>query len=136
MEKIDVKKITSFSSGVFLYDFGQNASGIVELKVKGRKGQQIKLIPAELITKDNLANQTASGYPFYFTYTLKGEEVESWIPRFTYYGFRYVQVEGAIPDSCKSGSDAPRLVDLKLLYTRNLSPATGSFNCSFDLFNR
>jgi alpha-L-rhamnosidase len=58
------------------------------------------------------------------------------MPRFTYYGFRYVQVEGAIPDSCKSGSDAPRLVDLKLLQTLNSSPATGSFNCSFDLFNR
>ncbi|MCX6262715.1 MAG: family 78 glycoside hydrolase catalytic domain, partial [Bacteroidia bacterium] len=136
MEKIDVKKITSLSSGGFLYDFGQNASGIVELKVIGKKGQQIKLIPAELITKDNLANQTASGDPSYFTYTLKGDGVESWMPRFTYYGFRYVQVEGAIPDSCKSGSNVPRLVDLKLLHTRNSSPATGSFNCSFDLFNR
>jgi hypothetical protein len=136
MEKIDVKKITSLSSGGFLYDFGQNASGIVELKVKGKKGQQIKLIPAELITKDNLANQTASGDPFYFTYTLKGDGVESWMPRFTYYGFRFVQVEGAFPDSCKSGSDTPRLVDLKLLHTRNSSPSTGNFNCSYDLFNR
>jgi alpha-L-rhamnosidase len=136
MEKIDVKKITSLSSGGFLYDFGQNASGIVELKVIGKKGQQIKLIPAELITKDNLANQTASGDPSYFTYTLKGDGVESWMPRFTYYGFRYVQVEGAIPDSCKSGSDTPRLVDLKLLHTRNSSPSTGNFNCSYDLFNR
>ena len=136
MEKIDVKKITSLSSGGFLYDFGQNASGIIELMVKGRKGQQIKLIPAELITKDNSADQTASGDPFYFTYTLKGDGVESWMPRFTYYGFRYVQVEGAVPDSFKSGSDAPRLVDLKLLHTRNSSPSTGNFNCSYDLFNR
>ncbi|MCX6255139.1 MAG: family 78 glycoside hydrolase catalytic domain, partial [Bacteroidia bacterium] len=112
MERIDVKKITSLTSGGFLYDFGQNASGIVELKVKGKKGQQIKLIPAELITKDYFANQTASGYPSYFTYTLKGDGVETWMPRFTYYGFRYVQVEGAIPDSCKSDSDTPRLEDL------------------------
>ena len=136
MEKIDVKKITQLSSGGFLYDFGQNASGIVEIRVKGKKGQQIKLIPAELITKDCFANQTASGDPCYFTYTLKGEGVESWRPRFTYYGFRYVQVEGAIPDSCKSDSDSPRLKEMRLLHIRNSSPASGNFNCSYDLFNR
>jgi alpha-L-rhamnosidase len=136
MEKIDAKKIVQISSGGFLYDFGQNASGIVELKVKGRKGQQIKLIPAELITRDNFANQTASGEPSYFTYTLKGDGVESWMPRFTYYGFRYVEVEGAIPDTCKSNSDFPRIVDLELSHTRNSSPSAGNFICSYDLFNR
>ena len=136
MEKIDVKKITALSSGGFLYDFGQNASGIIELRVKGKKGQQIKLIPAELITRDNFANQTASGDPSYFTYTLKGEGVESWIPRFTYYGFRYVQVEGAVPETNKSDPDKPVLLDLKLLHTRNSSPIAGNFYCSYDLFNR
>ncbi len=136
MEKIDVKKITQLPSAGFLYDFGQNASGIAEISVKGRKGQQIKLIPAELISKEGFANQTASGDPYYWTYTLKGEGVESWKPRFTYYGFRYVQVEGAIPDSGKSDSDLPRIYEMKLLHTRNSSPATGNFNCSYDLFNR
>jgi alpha-L-rhamnosidase len=137
MEMIEVKEIKlSSTGGGFLYDFGQNASGIVELKVRGEKGQQVKLIPAELITKDYLANQKASGDPYYYTYTLKGSGVESWKPRFTYYGFRYVQVEGAIPDNDKSGSDLPRIIDLKMLHTRNSSPATGSFTCSYDLFNR
>jgi hypothetical protein len=136
MEKIVAKKVVQLSATGFLYDFGQNASGVVELSVKGRKGQQIKMIPAELITRDNFANQTASGEPCYYTYTSKGDGVETWMPRFTYYGFRYVQVEGAIPDSCKSNSDSPRLVDLTLLHTRNSSPATGNFKCSYDLFNR
>jgi len=136
MEKIDVKKITLLHSGSFLYDFGQNVSGIIELIVKGKKGQQIKLIPAELITKDSMANQTATGDPSFFTYTLKGDDVESWMPRFTYYGFRYVQVDGAVPDAYKTDSDAPCVVSLKLLHTRNSSPATGSFKCSYDLFNR
>lgn len=136
METIGVNKIKHLSSGGFLYDFGQNASGIVELRVKGRKGQQIKLIPAELITGDSFTNQTASGDPYYFTYTLKGAGVESWRPRFTYYGFRYVQVEGAIPDSGKSDSDSPRIIEMKLLHIRNSSPVSGHFNCSHDLFNR
>lgn len=58
------------------------------------------------------------------------------MPRFTYYGFRYVQVEGAVPGSIKSVSDGPRLEDLELLHIRNSAPASGSFNCSYDLFNR
>ena len=136
MEKFDAKKIIQLSSDRFLYDFGQNASGIVELKVSGRKGQQIKLIPAELKTRDNFANQTASGEPCYFTYTLKGDGVESWMPRFTYYGFRYVELAGAVPDTCKSNSDTPRIEGLELLHSRNSSPAAGNFNCSYDLFNR
>jgi alpha-L-rhamnosidase len=136
MEEFNVKKITPLASGSFLFDFGQNTSGIFELKVKGKRGQQIKLIPAELITKDYTADQTASGDPCYFTYTLKGDGIESWRPRFTYYGFRYLQVEGAVTDSCKSTSDDPQLVDLKLLHTRNSSPIIGNFRCSCDLFNR
>jgi alpha-L-rhamnosidase len=136
MEIIEAKKIKALSAGGFLYDFGQNASGIIGLKIKGNKGQQIKLIPAELITKDYVANQKASGDPYYFSYTLKGSGVETWKPRFTYYGFRYVQVEGAVPDTCKPDSDLPRIIDLKMLHTRNSSPPAGSFACSYDLFNR
>lgn len=135
-QTIDVKKIESLPSGGFLYDFGQNASGIVELKVKGEKGQEIRLIPAELITKEKLANQKASGKPYYYTYTLKGDGIETWKPRFTYYGFRYVQAEGAMPDSCKQNVKLPRILDLKMLHTRNSSPSAGSFECSDTLFNQ
>jgi len=136
MEKIDVKEIKPLPTGGFLYDFGQNASGIIELKVKGERGQIIRLTPAELITEDNLADQKASGEPFYFDYTLKGDGIETWRPRFTYYGFRYMQVEGAAPDSSQEGNGLPRITELKMIHTRNSSPSVGSFKCSYDLFNR
>lgn len=110
-----------------IYDFGQNASGIISLKVKGHKGQTIKLTPAELLTPAGLANQRATGKPYYYSYTLKGDGVEVWQPRFTYYGFRYVQVEGATPD---------QILDLKLLHNRNSSPENGTFTCSNPLFNQ
>ncbi len=119
-----------------MYDFGQNASGIVELKVKGKKGQEVRLIPAELINKEKLANQRASGYPYYFSYTLKGDGIETWRPKFTYYGFRYVQVEGAVPDTAGSNNDLPRVIGLEMLHTRNSTPEVGSFECSNELFNR
>jgi hypothetical protein len=46
-------------------------------------------------------NQKATGNPFYFRYILKSDKAETWQPRFTYYGFRYLQVEGAVPSGCK-----------------------------------
>jgi len=135
-ESISVKTIKKLTDGNFLYDFAQNASGIIELKVQGKKGQVVRLTPSELITKENQPNQSASGSPYSFSYTLKGDGVEIWRPRFTYYGFRYVKVEGAVPASEKTMGETARILDLKLLHNRNVTPSTGTFSCSNGLFNR
>jgi len=135
-EVIKVKKTELTEPGKYLYDFGQNCSGIIELKVSGKKGSVIKLTPGELITKDKKINQNASGGPYYFSYTLKGDGIEIWRPKFTYYGFRYVMVEGAIPDSEKQNTEIPKIIDLQLLHTANSVPKTGEFKCSNQLFNQ
>jgi alpha-L-rhamnosidase len=135
-EIFSAKTIKKLDNGGYLYDFAQNASGIVELKVKGKKGQVVRLTPSELITKENQPNQSASGSPYSFSYTLKGDGEEIWRPRFTYYGFRYVKVEGAVPASDKANDETAQLLDLKLLHNRNSTPSTGTFSCSYDLFNR
>lgn len=132
---LHVKSVYKPVDSIYMYDFGQNASGIVELKVKGRKGQTIKLTPAELINDKKLANQKATGKPYYFSYTLKGDGVETWRPRFTYYGFRYVQVTGAVPDTAPKG-DLPVITGLNFLHTRNSTPSAGTFECSNTLFNQ
>jgi alpha-L-rhamnosidase len=134
MDSFSVKYITQPKPGVYLYDFGQNASGIIELKVKGHKGQIVKLSPAEILTPTKMANQGATGGPYYFSYTLKGEGVETFRPKFTYYGFRYVQVEGAIPVG--STGELPVIEKLTSLHIRNSSPKNGNFKCSNELFNR
>lgn len=136
MDSFKPKKVVELNPDTCLFDFGQNASGIVELKIKGKKGQQVRLVPAELITDDNRANQKASGSPYYYSYTLKGEGEEIWRPRFTYYGFRYVQVEGASPENANSSSELPVIMDLTILHTRNSAPSTGKFECSNELFNQ
>jgi hypothetical protein len=135
-EEFKPKTIAQPAPGIYVYDFGQNASGVVKLKVKGKKGQTVKLVPAELINDKNLANQNATGKPYYFSYTLKGDGVETWSPRFTYYGFRYVQVEGALPDTAADKADLPRIVDLASLHTSSSAPESGSFECNNELFNR
>ena len=135
-DSFEVKKIIQPAKEVFVYDFGQNASGIIEVKLKGKKGQIVRLIPSELLNKERLANQNASGDPYYYNYTLKGEGIETWKPLFTYYGFRYVQVEGAVPDTVQIADDLPRILNLKELHNSTSAPETGSFQSSNDLFNK
>jgi len=136
METHTAANILKLNDGNWLYDFGQNASGVIELKLKGKKGQVVRLIPSEIIDSDNQPNQSASGSPYYFTYILKGDSVETWHPRFTYYGFRYAKIEGAIPATEDTIAETAKLIDLRLLHNRNSSPSAGSFECSNILFNR
>jgi alpha-L-rhamnosidase len=133
---IEVKNVVKKGTGHYLYDFGQNGSGIIELKIKGKRGDVVKLIPGELITKEKEINQNASGSPYYFTYTLKGEGIETWRPKFTYYGFRYLKVEGAVPDSEVQQTELPKVIGLQMLHTCNSSPKNGEFTCSNQLFNQ
>ena len=135
MQEFDPVRISSINDTLYVYDFGQNCSGIISLAIKGDDGQEVLLVPAELLDADSLANQKASGSPYYFSYTTKGIGEEKWEPGFTYYGFRYVQVQGAIPEGRPNPSNLPVISELKLLHTRNSSPVTGSFRCSNEHFN-
>lgn len=136
MQEFAPVKITHVNDTSFIYDFGQNCSGIVSLKINGEAGKTTKLWPAELLGKDSLANQKASGYPYYWSYTTSGRRDEEWRPRFTYYGFRYVQVCGAVPAGEPNPDNLPVISELKLLHTRNSSPSGGSFKCSNEHFNK
>ncbi|MEO6915969.1 MAG: family 78 glycoside hydrolase catalytic domain [Chitinophagaceae bacterium] len=133
-QSLKVRSITHPKAGIYMYDFGQNASGILEIKVQGKRGDTIKIFPSELINAQLLANQSNTGAPYYFFYTLKGEGVETWRPRFTYYGFRYAQVEGAHPDSV-AGAGAS-LSSMVFLHTGNSAPVIGNFTSSNQLFNK
>ena len=135
MDVISVKNITPLKDGSFLYDFGQNASGIVELEIQGKKGQQVKLWPSELINPDSTNNQRASGSPYYFSYTLNGNGEETWKPRFTYYGFRYVQVFDAVPEGVINPEKLPVIKKMSFLHTRNSAPENGTFTCSNERLN-
>jgi len=134
-EVIDYKNISLHKDSLFIYDFNQNASGIIKIRIKGEKGQEVKFLPGELLGEDSLVTQQATGVPYYFSYILKGGQEEVWMPRFTYYGFRYIQAEGAIPSKYANPGKLPVIEDIQLLHTRNSTSETGSFSCSNQLFN-
>ncbi|CAM5608833.1 Alpha-L-rhamnosidase [Streptomyces alboniger] len=92
---IRAQRMTEPKPGVFVYDLGQNMVGVVRLTVSGTAGTTVRLRHAEVLNPDgtiyttNLRTARATD-----TYTLKGGGKETYEPRFTFHGFRYVEVTG------------------------------------------
>ena len=57
-------------------------------------------------------------------------------PQFTYYGFRYVQVEGAVPAGQPNPDGLPEITEITGLHTCYSAEDVGSFHCSKPLFNQ
>ncbi len=89
------KSITSPRPGVCVVDFGQNFSGWCRLEVGAPVGTKITLRHSELLYPDGTVNQeNLRSARATDTYITKGVGTEFYEPRFTYHGFRYVQIEG------------------------------------------
>lgn len=141
MEKFPAESVKRVSNS-YVYDMGQNLSGFPNIKVKGNKGDKIRLILGENIYVDGSVNQSQSGSPYYFEYILKGGEEEIWQPRFSFYGYRYIQVDGAKPPKDSEISvninderDIPEILNIESLFVYNSNPQTSTFNCSNEIFN-
>lgn len=125
MERYGVKDTVRCDS-VLVLDMGQNLAGFPAITVCGKVGQRLKLIPGETLTKEGLVSQKQSGRPHFYIYTLgTSHQTETWHPRFSYYGYRYLQIEG----------DLEVLRKVESCFVYNSARKTGSFECSNQLFN-
>ena len=132
MERYPVKQ-TLRKDSILVLDMGQNVAGYPEITVVGHAGQQLKITPGETLDKNGLVDQRQTGRPHYYTYILRGEgkevrgerNAEVWHPRFSYYSFRYLQIEGDI--------DVLKKVESCFVY--NSAERTGSFECSNPRIN-
>lgn len=121
--------ITEPSPGVYIFDMGQNMVGWCRLKVEGPRGTTITLRHAETLRDDgHLFIENKRGALVTNTYHLKGDGLETYEARFTYFGFRYVEVTG-FPGKPTLDSIAGRVVHDDL-------PAAGEFESSEPLLNR
>ncbi len=95
METVNPVSVSRLGAGRYVFDMGQNLVGWCRLKVFGPKGTRVFLRHSETLTPrgmlyvDNLRSARATD-----VYTLKGDGTEIYEPRFTYHGFRYVEVTG------------------------------------------
>ena len=127
----ELKPIRTFTTpkGEQVYDFGQNMTGWVNFRLKGAEGDSIVLRFAEVLDEKgnfNTANlRTAKAMD---TYVFRGDSIEEHHPRFTFFGFRYVKVEG-YPHPIPDGSLTAQVI------SSDLKP-TGIFECSDSLVNK
>ena len=119
----------------FVADMGQNLAGFPEITVSGKRGQKVTLIVAEKLTRQGACDQRQTGRQHYYEYTLKGDGAdETWHPHFSYYGFRYIQVEGAVLEGQPNPDGLPVLKRLNSCFIYNSAEEVSSFECSNPLF--
>lgn len=126
-------KLTQPQFGIYVYDMGQNFAGWARLRVQGMPGTEIVLRFAEEIDEDGMINPESTGTQHTYVvqtdrYICKGEGIEVWEPRFTYHGFRYVEMTG-FPGE-------PTVDNLEGVVVNTDVDEVGRFECSDPMINR
>ncbi|MEH6656420.1 glycoside hydrolase family 78 protein [Leeuwenhoekiella marinoflava] len=134
-KEFSVKEVNEIEPNTFVFNMGQNLSGFPTIQVKGKKGQKIRLWVGEGLNEDGRIRQGRSGKPYYFDYTLKGNGIEEWQPRFSYYGYQYIEIEQI---NYKEAVDAklPTLLNITSNFIYNDSGESGFFESSNPIFNK
>ncbi|MDQ3845354.1 MAG: family 78 glycoside hydrolase catalytic domain, partial [Bacteroidota bacterium] len=131
----------------FIVDMGQNFAGVARIRVKGPAGTRVRLRYGEDVHPNGSLNYLTSvagqikeiwnmkggpGAPKTAwqedDYILRGSGVEQWAPRFTFHGFRYVEITG--------WPGTPTLNDIEGLRMNSDLQENGTFTCSNSMFNR
>ena len=123
-------------ASAFVCDMGQNLAGFPQITLSGHRGQKVTLIVSERLTPQGVCDQSQTGRQHYYEYTLKGEGLETWHPRFSYYGFRYIQVEGAVLEGQPNPSGLPVLHELQSCFVHNSARETSTFWCDNTLMTQ
>ncbi len=120
------------ADGRSIYDFGQNMSGILSFRVKGHKGDVIRIYPAEKPDERGGADQMAKGWMLIdtvITYTIGSDDAwETFREQFTYFAGRILAVEKSSPDI--------QLADIQGHAITSAWKDAGSFSCDDERYNR
>jgi alpha-L-rhamnosidase len=96
---LTAKSVTEPQPGVFVYDFGQNFSGVERLQLQGPAGTEVKVRTGEIVNADgtlytdNLRTAKSTDR-FILAGNGAGKGVETFEPQFTFHGFRYLEITG------------------------------------------
>lgn len=132
-ETIDPVDLWQTSSGSWIFDFGVNVAGIPLVEVELPQGTTLKMRMGEVLdsarTIDfNTTGPAATGVIQTDEYICSGKGKERWTPRFTYHGFRYLELSGV------TGQPDPSWIKVVTVYTD--VDERGSFECSDPTINR
>lgn len=129
LEAIEPASITETAPGIWIVDLGQNIAGWARLTASGAAGTRVTLRFAEILNPDgSLYVANLRGARATDTYIMRGEGEEVFEPRFTWHGFRYIEVTG-YPGALDTSSIAGRFVGSD-------TTLAGTFECSDPLVNQ
>ena len=128
--EITPKTLTEPESGKWVYDLGQNMVGVIRLKVTQPAGTKITIRHAEMLNPGVGTLYTANlrGAPSIDSYICKGGGEETWTPKFTFHGFRYVELSGL--------TTAPAQDAVKGIVFSSDTPQAGQFTTSDGPINQ
>lgn len=113
-----------------VYDIGENISGWVRIRAKGKCGTEITLRYSEVLHEDGSIapeqlNTILGSETHTDKYIMNGDGWEEWRPSFAYHGFRFVEIIGAPDDFELVGEVLHTDVDI-----------IGEFSCNDDMLNK
>lgn len=133
-EEVAAKTVTK-SDGGFIFDFGQNNTGIFRLHITGRSGQKVKLTFGEILRDGKLFTDNIRfaerriGYDVQYDEYICTDGEQTYEPSFTYHGYRYAFVEGIEEAQAK-----PELLTMIVMHS-DITPV-GHFACSDEVINK
>ena len=129
LETVATVQLTEPSPGCYTFDLGQNMVGWVQLNITGTFGDRITVRHGEMLNPNGTvytANLRGANATDFYTFGTNG--TVTFQPRFTFHGFRYVEVRGL--------SVPPTLSSVTGIVVRSDMPQTGDFACSSPLVNK
>jgi Alpha-L-rhamnosidase N-terminal domain./Bacterial alpha-L-rhamnosidase. len=129
-----IRSLEGTHIGNGIYDFGENISGRVSVKMQGNSGDIVKIYYSENLDDNRNSLSQANNV---FTkrenaplshechYIMKGGDIEEYAPKFGYFGFRYVMLE-----------NTPKVFEMKAEVMHTDLSAHGSFECSDEMLNK
>ncbi|WP_245850758.1 glycoside hydrolase family 78 protein [Paenibacillus herberti] len=132
-ERISPVSLIQTPNGETVLDYGQNLVGRIRLQLDLPAGTTITLYHAEILDRDgNFYTGNLRSAKQMLTYTSAGNAKESYAAAFSFYGFRYVKLEG-YPGQ-ELGEVSLEGFVAEVMHTD--MPETGRFECSSGLINQ
>lgn len=129
METITPAAINKLNDSTLILDMGQNMVGWLAVSLKGVKEKPIRLRFAETLQPDgSLYMANLRGALVTDIYTPAQDGMFSWEPKFTYHGFRFVEITGL--------DYVPELKEFKGKVNYDEMETAGSFACSDSTLNQ
>jgi alpha-L-rhamnosidase len=129
LETLPAKSVWRTEEGHYIFDVGENIAGWCSIDLEGQPGDVVVLRHGEMLDESGALYTENLGMAIQTDSVILGASGRlRYEPRFTYHGFRYVEVRGL------RGTPNKRIVEARVVASDQ--PRTGEFACSNPLLNQ